>query len=116
MKTKNSILIGVLSLVICFAGCDDDNLKPIELKDREGTSISIFFPNSSWYSFSLQGGDGNYKIISENTEVVTAEMISSVDFRLEAKSIGEAKVIVSDNSQNILTLNVISDIKQERLP
>ncbi|MDD4631855.1 MAG: hypothetical protein PHQ77_06385 [Proteiniphilum sp.] len=108
MKTK--FLFGILVLflgTINFVGCnDDDNLKPIELRDREGTSISIFYPPASGYSFSLQGGDGNYKIISENPEVVTAEMISSVDFRLEAKSIGEAKVTITDNSQNILTLNV----------
>ncbi len=101
------MLIGLLSLIICFAGCgDDDKLKPIELRGSEGATISIFYPGSTGYSFSLQGGDGNYEIISENTEVVTAEMISPTDFSLEAKSIGETRVIITDNSQNILILDV----------
>lgn len=108
MKTKNSMLIGVLSLIICFAGCrDDDNQKPLELKDIEGTAVTIYFDSEPpVHSYTLQGGDGNYKIKSENSEVVTAEMISSVDFRLEAKNIGETTVTIIDNSQNILTLNV----------
>lgn len=97
----------MLLLIIFFAGCDDDKPNPIELRNVEGTSLTILFDSETpAYSYALQGGDGNYMVLSENAEIVTAEMISSIDFRLEAKSIGETKVIITDGSQNILTLHV----------
>jgi hypothetical protein len=108
MKAKIVVLIGILLSIINFTSCnDDEKLRPIELKDIDGAAIIIRFNSETpAYSYALQGGDGNYKIESENKEVVTAEMISSVDFRLEAKSIGETTVTIMDNSQNILTLSV----------
>lgn len=108
MKTNILLLTGVLLLITCFTSCnDEEKLRPIELKDIDGTAITIRFNSEApAHSFALQGGDGNYKIESGNKEVVTAEMISSIDFRLEAKNIGETTVTIIDNSQNTLTLSV----------
>ena len=134
MKTLFFGILVLFLFTINFTGCEDhDNLKPIELKDREGTSISIFYPPaSSGYSFPLQGGDGKYKIISENTEIVTAEMISAVDFQDENRVGGKAiiypekvgskgiettfkeKKIIIDETAKISTIGYEIDINNEK--
>ncbi len=116
MKAKGLIFIGVLFFIICFTGCnDDDKLNPIELKDITETNITILFNTETpVHTYTLQGGDGNYKIKSENSEIVTAELISPINFRLEAKSIGEATVTITDNSQNILKLSIYIKYESHR--
>lgn len=101
----------ILSLGNLFFACsdDDDDLKPITLKDQEDTTISFSYPNDTKYSFPVQGGDGNYSVQSGDEGVVKAEMISVIDFRLEIIGLGETTVAVTDNSNNSLVLNVVVD-------
>lgn len=112
MKTFKFLLLIAAVLTsgtIFFACSDDDDLKPITLKDREETTISLYYPNNTGYSFPIEGGDGNYSVKSSDNDVVKAEMISPFDFGLEIVGIGETTVTVTDNSQNSLTLNVVVD-------
>ncbi|MDR2920235.1 MAG: hypothetical protein LBV72_12840 [Tannerella sp.] len=112
MKTFKFLLLiaAVLTTGTIFFACsDDDDLKPITLKYLEDTTISLYYPNNTGYSFPVEGGDGHYSVKSSDNDVVKAEMISPIDFRLEIVGIGETTVTVTDNSQNSLTLNVVVD-------
>lgn len=92
--------------VLLFACSDDDVLKPIALKNSNETTLRLNYPNNTEYYLSLQGGDGNYSVKSGNEKVVVAEMISSTDLSLKAVRIGQTTVIITDNSQNTLTLDI----------
>lgn len=111
MKTKSLTLTAILLFALHIMSCsDDEDFKPITLKDDSRTTITMYYPAvTSGYSYSLEGGDGNYSIQSENNEIVTAEMISSADFRLKAINVGETTVTIEDNSQNKLILNIQVD-------
>lgn len=106
---KKMLYFTLLIIGCIFYSCDDNdnNLKPITLKDRESTTISLMYPNDTKYSFSIQGGDGNYSIKSENEDIVKVNMISAIDFNVEVIGLGETKITITDNSQNTLVLNVI---------
>ncbi|MCL1942374.1 MAG: pilus assembly protein N-terminal domain-containing protein [Candidatus Azobacteroides sp.] len=111
-KAKN--LTGVLLslFIISFAGCSNDDLSPITLKGQDNTTLTIRltdFTSENGYSFPLQGGDGSYSVKSSNDKIVTAEMISPVDLRLIPINIGETTVTITDNSRNILILNIQVD-------
>lgn len=96
-----------INIVSCS---DDDDSKPITLKDEEETTITMIYSGTTTgYTFSLQGGNGNYFVKSGDEDVVTAEMINSVDFRIKAVNVGKTTVTITDNSQNTLVLNVIVD-------
>lgn len=99
-----------VTFAILFFSCSDDDLKPISLTDREGTTIRLTYPtNTNSYIFSLVGGDEKYSIKSGDDKIIKAEMASATDFRLTMVAIGETTVTVTDNSQNTLTLNIIVD-------
>lgn len=112
MRTFKFLLLAtvVLSLGTIFFACsDDDDLKPITLKDREETTFTLSYPNDTKYSFPVQGGDGNYSVQSGDEGVVKTKMISDIDFSLEIVGLGETNVTVTDNSKNSLVLNVVVD-------
>ncbi|MCL1937756.1 MAG: hypothetical protein FWF52_05095 [Candidatus Azobacteroides sp.] len=111
---KAKSLIGVLLalFIISFAGCSSDNLSPITLKSQDDTTIYMrltYFTIENGYIFPLQGGDGSYSVKSNNDKIVTAEMASPVDLHLMPIDIGETTVTITDNSQNILILNIRVD-------
>lgn len=112
MKTK---FLFLFLLSLCLLSCsDDDNIKPITLKDQDETTIRLWYPTNTGYSFPLQGGDGHYSVKSGNDKVVIAEMISSIDLSLKAVGIGETTVTITDNSQNTLTLIINVTYETER--
>lgn len=108
--SKLSTLVTLLLFLVTFNACnDDEELKPITLKDNEDiTTINLKFPDieGNGYSFPLQGGDGYYSVLSDNKDVVTAEMISSIDLKLNIIGLGKTTVTITDNSNNILVLTV----------
>lgn len=90
-----------------FIGCNDDDMEPITLKDRDVTTIKIYYTNSeAEHTYTLQGGDGHYIVKTGSEDIVTAEMISSVDLRLRVAGLGKTTVTITDNSQNTLILNI----------
>lgn len=111
MTTKGLTGILLFLFTISFVSCsDDDDSKPITLRDSENTTITMFYPaGTTGYTFALQGGDGNYSVQSGSEDIVTAEMIGSIDLRLKAINVGETTVTVTDNSQNTLILNISID-------
>lgn len=111
MKTRLALFTVI---VLILSSCNDDNPSPISLKDREDRTIRLTYPNENEYSFSLQGGDGNYSVKVVDDKVVKAEMVSAVDFRLKVIAIGETTVTIMDNSQNRLVLNIIVDYLTNR--
>ncbi|MBK5722689.1 pilus assembly protein N-terminal domain-containing protein [Dysgonomonas sp. Marseille-P4677] len=112
MKTK---ILFIYLLSLCLFSCsDDDNVKPITLVDRDETTISLYYPRATGYGFPLQGGDGNYSVKSNNDKVITAEMISPIDLSLTAVGIGETTVVITDNSQNMLVLNISVNYETHR--
>lgn len=112
----NKIFFITLFTIGCiFVSCsDDDDTKPISLKNIEDTTISLFYPNETKYSITIQGGDGNYSVKSANEEVVKAEMISAIDVSFTVIGLGETKVTITDNSQNSLVLTVIVDYETHK--
>lgn len=120
MKAIKFLLLATIVLIIStiFYACDNDNdgMMPIKLSYIEGTTIGLIFPNNNPIGYTIEGGDGNYSVISDNPEIVSPKIIKLADISatdmnlsLEAKGLGTAKVNITDNSQNSLILNVIVD-------
>ena len=104
---KIFLTIALFTIGYMFLSCGGDDLKPITLKDRESTTISLMYPNDTKYSIPIQGGDGNYSIKSDNDEIVKVEMISAIDFSITVVGLGETKVTITDKSQNSLIINIV---------
>jgi len=109
VKSKGLLVTLLFLFIFGIVGCSDENLTPITLTNQEGTTINLT-PEEE-YNLYLQGGDGSYSVQSSNDKIVIAEMISHVELRLMAIGTGETTVIITDNSQNILILNVQIDYR-----
>ncbi|MCC8173482.1 MAG: hypothetical protein LIO65_03570 [Odoribacter sp.] len=112
MKPKN--LLGILFLSLfarcCISCSDDDKEQPISLKDWESNKISLVYPDTTSYHFTLQGGDGNYHVQSNKPEIIRAELMSSGKIlKLTPLDLGAAVVTITDDSENSLELQVTSD-------
>lgn len=116
MKLNNILATLLFSLCILFiSSCNDDkSLTPISLKGTDTPDIKLNYPASSAYTYTVQGGDGNYKVICNKPEVVEAKIetaASTADkvLSLTVQTLGDAIVTITDNSQNSLTVNVKVD-------
>jgi hypothetical protein len=119
VTSNSSIGLLLFLLAISFAGCSGDDLDPITLKDQQESTIYLYLSDygmNTGSSFLLQGGDGDYSVKSSDAKIVVAEMISPFDLRLLSVGIGEATVTITDNSQNILILNIQVDYQTHNLP
>jgi hypothetical protein len=116
-SVKTTGLTGVLIFLflVSLAGCSDDKMQPITLMYEEDTSLKLYLGGEGKYNFPLRGGDGSYTVKSSNDKIVTAEMQSSIDLLITVKDLGEAIVTITDNSQNILVLNIQVDYSTETI-
>lgn len=121
MKTIKFTIVAILLLNIgLFVACsDDDNISPITLKDYEEVepNINLVYPaETGEYHFRIQGGDGNYSVTTNNPEIISPEIIqlsefsaSDINLKMKVLGIGNAKITITDKSQNSLILNVTAD-------
>lgn len=119
MKTIRFLMMTITSVTISafFCTCDSDVvLTPIELINIEETTIGLIYPNDIPIGYTIEGGDGNYSVISDNPEIVLPKIVQITDASatnknliLEAKSIGTTKITIKDNLQNSLVLDVRVD-------
>lgn len=119
MKTIKFLMLSIVALTIStiFCACDsDDDLPPITIRDTDNTAIKLIYPNTYPIGYTIEGGDGNYSVTSDNPEIVLPKIIQVTDasatdmnLSLEAKGLGTAKVTITDKSQNLLTLVVVVD-------
>lgn len=121
MKTIKFLILAITAITISsiFCACDnDDELTPIKLKDYDDTTIKIIYQNDLNVGYIIEGGDGKYSVTSDNTEIVTAEIINTkmlgtdINLRLEVKGLGSTKITITDKSQNSLILDISIDYEK----
>jgi hypothetical protein len=107
---KKPVLIMVAGfLSVMFAGCEKENMSPISLVGIGDKYINLQYPSDMGHNFPLQGGDGQYSVACDSPDIVSAVMISAVDMQLQALSVGDAVVTVSDRSGHTLQLRIYVD-------
>ena len=118
MKLFKTIALFIILLLVgaTFDSCsdDDDNdkIQPIRINDGL-VGIGLSYPSNP-YICNLTGGDGNYTVESNDKEVVTVEMNSSVDFKINVIALGETTITITDQSQNTETLSVTVDYRNDK--
>ena len=104
ISTLSSILLLAFSL-FCITSCNkDEPLPPIAL-DVEDHSIVLKYPRSEKHVISIVGGDGNYTASCDKPSVLDVEVSDDMkEIYLTVKSIGEATITITDQSNNSYTL------------
>lgn len=110
-----AIVVFTISALFC-ACSDDDKTTPITLRDTESSTINLIYPNTNKLGYTIQGGDGDYSVKTNNPEVVLPEIVKLTDvsssdknLSLQVVGLGSAKVTITDQSQNSLTLDITVD-------
>ncbi len=106
--------LSIISLFLFLSCNNDDDIKPISLRDSDETTFTMYYPNYGGYSFPLTGGDGSYRVQSADPTIIKAEMISDADISLEALALGQTTVTITDYSQNTLILHITVDYNSDR--
>ena len=115
IKTLSSILLLSLSF-FCITSCsEDESLDPIAL-DVEDNSVVLTYPNSSGYTIDITGGDGNFTASCSDPAVFNVEVFKNWEgISLTPKSIGEATITITDQSNNSYTLKAIAAYYEFRI-
>lgn len=116
MKLTNLLTTILFSLcTLLISSCvEDDNAAPISFKDIDSPNLKLQFPPIRTYSYTLQGGDGNYTASCNQPEIVEAKIVqgdnaSEKALSLKTISRGEAVITITDDSGNSLFVNVKVD-------
>ena len=107
-----------LSMILISSCSEDDGFAPISLKDRDGSNIKLHYPGTQVMSYPLQGGDGNYTMTCDKPEVVEAKLVTGIDtpekvLELTALTLGNAVIIITDQSDHSLIINIKVDYYTE---
>ena len=108
LPTLSSILLLSFSL-FCITSCSEDEpLDPIAL-NVEDNSVVLTYPNSSGYTIAITGGDGTFTASCSDPTVFDVEVFKNWEgICLTPKSIGEATITITDQSNNSYTLKAIA--------
>ncbi len=98
-------LLSILALGLCACEKEGDD-NSIKITDVQNNSVGIVFPRSDAFDLTITGGDGQYEVVSDDEDVVTAEITESGTLSLTAVTTGETTVTVTDKSGNSYSLTV----------
>ncbi len=109
MKYTHLPLTVLITLCLFFfVSCDNDKVSPIKLKDFDESVLRLSYPDDGQYTYTVEGGNGEYTASSQDPDVVSARMVKS-DLQLIVKGLGKTKVVVTDESDNSFSVDVHVD-------
>lgn len=115
MKLKHFLAgITLAACTFIFTSCSDDDYLPITLISESGQSPTIneetntltFNPFNEGVSFHISEGDGGRYIIRNSDQSVVDFDYDGKTLTIKPSTLGEASIVISDNSGNCYTLNI----------
>ncbi len=111
-KFLNILLIGLcLGLTtVNMTSCDSDDIYDLRLENKANES-SIEIPEGTTIAIKIESGNGGYGVTSSNDAVAAAEVIDN-QLNITGKSIGSAKIVLTDSEGERISLNIEVIINQ----
>ena len=116
-KLKYLVLGSIYLCLFCLISCHKESYPPISINGIYGNKYESL--NMSWfpedtikYSFIIQGGDGIYSATCNKPDIVQVNMISTTEMQVQPLALGDAVIMVSDQSSNVATMQVRIDYRK----